>query len=201
MSAEGKIPVIFRPPSSVPCPPRGLAWVHPPRIIIYADDKTSREQLLGVLAHELGHILIMPQFEGIPRALNEGLATWASAPYFNAWLGNPSLDAAVRSYFTDATYLPLHQNYYLTDIYPGMEETSSESCISRREALYIEWASFLGYLIEQHGMEKIEELIAAVREPEMTEAGLAIRPADFEGVYGSSLNQLEAAWLRHVRAE
>jgi hypothetical protein len=196
-SAEQEVPVIFRPPSLAPCPPRGLAGSRPPRIFIYADDETSRDQILGVLAHELGHVLIMARFQQIPRALNEGLSTWASAQYFNAWQGILSLDAAVRSYLDDSTYLPLHQNYHLTDINPGAEG-SSDSCISRRETLYTEWASFLGYLIERYGMERLEKLIATVPDPEMTGRGVTVKPANFEAVYGSSLNQLEAAWLRHI---
>lgn len=192
------VQVTFLPPSSMPCPPRGLAATRPPRIFIYADDETSREQILGVLAHELGHILIMNRFRDIPRALNEGLATWASAPYFNRWQEIPSLDTAVRSYLQDSTYLPLHENYYLTGINPGAEEGSSESCITRRETLYIEWASFLDYMIEWRGMDKLEELTETVPDAERSDGEIIIKPADFEAVYGSSLNQLEAAWLHHL---
>jgi hypothetical protein len=193
------IRITFRPPSDMPCPPRGLASSRPPRIIIFADDQTSEEQILGVLAHELGHVIIMHRFERIPSAFNEGLATWGSVPYFNAWLGNTSLDAAVRSYLEDSTYLPLHKNYYMTSIYPGEEEGTSEGCITRRETLYIEWASFLGYLMDRYGVEKLEELIRSVPEMESTEEALVVKPADFEAVYGSSLNQLEAAWLRDLK--
>jgi len=198
LSTRNKIRVTFRPPSSQACPPRGLAAPRPARIFIYADDGTSRDQILGVLAHELGHILIMDRFRDIPRALNEGLATWASAPYFNAWLGYQSLDAAVRSTIEDGTYLPLHENYYLTDIYPGEDERTSEGCIDRRETLYTEWASFLDYLIERHGKDELETLIKTVPDPQMTDGELIIKPADFEAVYGNSLNQLEAAWLAHL---
>ncbi len=201
ISTEEKTQVTFRPPSSQPCPPRGLAAPRPPRIFIYADDGTSKEQILGVLAHEVGHILIAERFQDVPRALNEGLTTWASARSFTPWLGYPSLDAAVQSHVANGTYLPLHENYHLTDIYPGEEEGTSENCIARRETLYVEWASFLGYLIEQHGMEKLETLIETVPDPERTEEGTVVIPADFEGVYGSSLNQLEAAWLRHIGVE
>jgi hypothetical protein len=151
-----------------------------------------------VLAHELGHILIMDRFRGIPRAPNEGLATWASARYFNAWLGYASFESAVRSYVEDGTYLPLHENYTLTDIYPGEDERTSEGCIDRRETLYTEWASFLDYLIEQHGMDELETLIKSATDPQMTDDEIIIERADFEAVYGSSLNQLEAAWLRHI---
>jgi hypothetical protein len=195
---RGGIRITFRPPLDVSCPPRGLASPRPPRIIIFADDGTSRDQILGVLAHELGHVVIMHRFEDIPSALNEGLATWGSVPYFNAWLGNASLDAAVRSYLEDSTYLPLHENYYLTDIYPGEEEGTSEGCIERRETLYVEWASFLGYLIDHHGKDELETLIETVPDPERADGEIIIKPADFGAVYGSSLNQLEAAWLAHL---
>jgi hypothetical protein len=180
-SREQRIPVTFRAPPTVPCPPPGLASDRPTRIAIYTDDQTSRDQILRVLAHELDHILIMDRFDKAPRALNEGLATWASATYFSAWLGHRSLDAAVRSYVRDSTYLPLHQNCYRTGIDPG-SEGSSASCVSRRETLYVGWASFLGYLIEEHGMEKLQAVVLSVPEPEMTNADYAIKPADFEAV-------------------
>jgi hypothetical protein len=198
---RGGIRITFRPPSDMACPPRGLASARPPRIILFADDETSEEQILGVLAHELGHVVIMHRFERIPSAFNEGLATWGSVPAFNAWLGKASLDAAVRSYLEESTYLPLHENYYLTKIYPGEEEGTSEGCITRRETLYIEWASFLGYLMDRYGVERLEELIETAPEVERTEEATVFKAADFEAVYGSSLNQLEAAWLRHIEEQ
>jgi hypothetical protein len=197
---RGGIRITFRPPSDMACPPRGLASSHPPRVIIFADDQTTEEQILGVLAHELGHIVIMNRFERIPSTFNEGLATWGSVPYFNAWLGKPSLDAAVRSYVEDSAYLPLHENYYLTNIYPGEEQGTSEGCITRRETLYIEWASFIGYLMDEYGVEKLEKLIETAPDAERTDETVVFKAADFEGVYGNSLNQLEAAWLRHILA-
>jgi len=195
---RGGIRITVRPPSDMPCPPRGLASSRPPRIIIFADDQTTEEQILGVLAHELGHVVIMNRFERIPSAFNEGLATWGSVPYFNAWLGNASLDAAVKSYLEESTYLPIHENYYLTNIYPGEEQGTSEGCITRRETLYIEWASFLDYLMDQYGVQKLKEVIETAPDPERTDEAFVFKPAHFEAVYGSSLNQLEAAWLRHI---
>ena len=50
-------------------------------------------------------------------------------------------------------------------------------------------------------MEKLEELIETTPEAERTEEEHVVKPADFEGVYGRSLNQLEAAWLRHILVE
>lgn len=86
----------------------------------------------------------------------------------------------------------------MTNIYLGEEEGTSEGCITRRETLYIEWASFLDYLMKEYGVEKLEELIETTPEAERTEEEHVVKPADFEGVYGRSLNQLEAAWLRHI---
>jgi len=36
---------------------------------------------------------------------------------------------------------------------------------------------------------------------EVTDSKMIIRPPDYEGVYGSSFNQLEAAWLQHIMAQ
>lgn len=197
-STEKKIPVTFHRPSAEPCSPRGLVLYPPGLILIFADEQTSQEQILGVLAHEVGHILHLEgDFAGGTPALYEGLATWAASEYWNAWHGSPSLEASVMSYLAQDTFLPLYENY------EEVSQTStltSEACLARRDTLYTEWAAFIDYLIKQYGWEKLHTLFGM---PIFEERGneIIIKPPDFQGVYGSSLNQLEAAWLAYLMAE
>jgi hypothetical protein len=199
---EQKIALSFRPPSTAPCPARGLAMPgeSPPRIFIMADEQTSQAQLLGVLAHEVGHILHgASDLPAGNRALAEGLATWVSADYWNVWQGMPSLDERVRSYLENATYLPLYENYDLQSVYGDLGQAGTEDCLARRDILYTEWATFIDYLVEQYGRDKLHALFASPTVEER-EGMIIVTPPDFQGVYGSSLNQLEAAWLRQLTA-
>lgn len=202
-SSGQKIAVSFRPPSTEPCPARGLAMPgeSPPRIFIMADEQTSQEQLLGVLAHEVGHILHHAEnaLASGNSALSEGLATWAAEDYYNAWQGMPSFDDRVRSYVRDGVYLPLYENYELRNTYRD-ETISSEDCLARRDTLYTEWATFIDYLIEQYGWAKLRELYETP-DVDNRRGEIVIKPPDFESVYGHSLNQLEAAWLTQLATQ
>jgi hypothetical protein len=91
------ISVAFSPPASGYCAPRGIT-VHDqqPAIIIFADQMTSREQILAAFAHELGHVLIHQQYPGLNDiALDEGRATWAAGDYWTEWK-DTGMDDAVR---------------------------------------------------------------------------------------------------------
>jgi len=210
-TADLKIPVLFEPPTPSPlgCPTRGATLTAPvpdedtvPIIIIYADTNTSHEQVLGVLAHEIGHAL---QYTGSKQrlghtdlALNEGLATWAAGQYWNNWKGIADFDTGVRTYFEGAKYLSLHENYDLQIAYSG------EHCLESRDILYSEWASFIDFLLSEYGVERFEVLLGSptIKEAELpTGTVMQFIPADFESVYGLALNQLEAMWLVHINAQ
>jgi hypothetical protein len=199
-SLEGKIALSFRRPVAGPCSVRGLAKTWPtPQIYLYADQETSREQLLGVLAHEVGHIVHHYGFaENLSggSGFDEGLATWAAGQYWNEWHGTPSLQAGVRTYLEAGTYLPLYKHY---DVCGAKSETTKadEDCLERRDTLYTEWATLIDYLIEQHGRDKLLDLLRT-SSIESTETETIVKPPDYQAVYGRALNQLEAAWLEHI---
>jgi hypothetical protein len=199
-SIEGGIALSFRQPDTGSCPARGQAMTWPmPRIYIFADEDTSREQLLGVLAHEVGHILHKDGFaEDLSSGsmFDEGLATWAAGQYWNEWHGTPSLQARVRSYLEAGTYLPLYKHY---DAYgPYSEATKADGdCLERRDTLYTEWAAFIGYLLEGYGRDKLFDLLRT-SSIEHTETETILKPPDYQAVYGKALNQLEAAWLEDI---
>lgn len=202
LSTEKKILLTFRRPLNLTkltfhrssintCPQRGGASSD--LIYIYADEQTSQAQILGVLAHEVGHVLhAESDLADGTSALYEGLATWAAGNYWNNWHNSSSLDASVRDYLQQHTFLPLYENY---EIYTSVG--SGENCLARRDILYTEWAAFIDYLIAQYGWEKLHTLFGM---PTSEERGseIIIKPPDFQAVYGSSLNQLEAAWLENL---
>jgi hypothetical protein len=199
-STEAKIAVTFRRPSTEPCRARGLfVGERPYRIFIFADEQTSRDQLLGVLAHETGHYLhTVGDLPGTTWAFTEGIATWASGEYWNAWQNSPSLDASVQRYRERGQFLPLYENFQRPP-QPNPQATPSvnDDCLVLRDTIYTEWASFLDYLIQKYGWEKLPALFESP-DYERRRREIIMKPPDFQAVYGSSLNQLEAAWLEHL---
>jgi hypothetical protein len=193
-SIDGKIYLSFRKPSAVPCSPRGMTSWPTPMIIIYADENTSNKQLLGVLGHEIGHIIhfyILGNGSIGDAVLTEGLATWASGHYWNEWQGAQSFDERVRLYIDESRFIPLSQRA-LRIAY------QSEDCPIRRDIVYTEWASFVDFLIKRYGMEKLMVLLKTAPPTEFTGTELIERPADYYGVYGQSLDELQAAWLEYL---
>src|SRR5687767_11089734 len=55
---SSRVIVTFVKPELVNCPARGRTFVDKHIIQIFADEETSKEQILGVLAHELGHVFV-----------------------------------------------------------------------------------------------------------------------------------------------
>lgn len=198
--SEEKIWLAFDEPQDQACPIRGLASRgDPPMILIFADETYTEDYLFAVLAHEVGHAIPSEGFPGgLPNdlALTEGLATWAAGDYWDAWKDQPSLHALVRSYVEAGVYLPLHQTYTLPDVYPW-QEGADENCLARRDILYSQWGSFVGYIVEQYGWEKAHQLFESARS-ESQEDQIVDYPTDYPGVLGKALNQLEVEWLDFV---
>lgn len=187
-----KVIVIFVPPNSGNCAPRGTTFhEQQPIVVIFADKDTSKEQILGVLAHELGHVFIHQKYENLSDvALNEGMATWAAGNYWKGWKGL-DFNSGVIAFVNDKTYLPLSQNFDMSKAY----DNDSPDCIIHRDILLTELASFLDYLIQNYGLEKLSALFD-VRQPELTNNQRIIYPPNFKDVYNLEFNQLEYEWLK-----
>ena len=175
------------------CPPRGLAVPGLPHYAsrIAADVETPQVQVLAVAAHELGHQVASVRFAGRPAdgLLNEGVATLWAQEYVIAWLGWPSLDEVVRTFVIEGTYIPFDQR---GDLVPWAGLTADE-CWARRDTLYGQYGSFVGFLSQEYGMEAVGRLWASMPPP----PGPPLGPPspDYEGVYGKSLEALEREWL------
>jgi hypothetical protein len=203
LSEEPLTVIIARPtaPVDAGCTVRGIAlYGDPPQIKVFADSTVSEAYFWGVLSHETAHMIHAEGLAGFSRhqPLTEGLATWNSASYWAAWMGADSLDDLVRGYLASGEYLPLYENYDLALAYNGPD------CLHYRDILYSEWASFTGYLIDEYGFGRYGALMdSAPPEPRRDDdlgRVTVMRPADFEGIYGLALNQLEARWLARLRA-
>jgi hypothetical protein len=190
-SISEKALVMFLPPRSGKNPARGISFHElPPVIVIFADQYTGEEQLLAVLAHELGHILLHQKYQEISDlALDEGLATWAAGNYWQDWQG-ADFDSAIRASIQNGTYLPLFENYYLEKAY----ENSSPDFMLHRDMLLTEWASFLDFLIQNYGTETLSSLVDT-KLSELDDGQRTIYPPNYIDVYGLEFNQLEYQWL------
>ncbi|MCH8309374.1 MAG: hypothetical protein IIB17_02610 [Chloroflexi bacterium] len=180
-----------------------------------ADQQTGSAQIYAVAAHELGHLVAKGRFgsklaDGV---ISEGVATWAAEDPWLAWLGFNSFDSAVRTIVSDGAYIPFSEAFE-----SEISGLSVDECWESRNIQYTEWASFVGYLIEEYGMDTLARLWDTGKEPRQTSVRIrgtgsgppAIAPLlsstpssedmippklDYQGVYGKSLEELELEWL------
>jgi hypothetical protein len=148
-----------------------------------------------VLAHEIGHAVHFKGFGDGPKGdtvITEGLPTWAAGKYWEEWQGG-SPDANVRAFKQAGTLMPLYQAVAALQDPPIGGATQQGTCL--RDVAYNEWGSFVGYLIGQGGVAKLQALWESAPPATGNPADLARPLLDYEGVYGQPLDQLEKAWL------
>ncbi len=178
-----RVSLLVVPAEAAPaaCPPRAAALPARRRIVLFAGPETLEPRALAAfLAHELGHQLTFDRWGalGADRRLTEGLATWAAEPYWLAWRGWASLDAAVADLLATQALAPL--------------TTAPHGCLvaAERDVYYSVWASFVDYLLRHYGWER---LAAALTLPPAGEG-----EADYRGAFGHSLAELACAWEREL---
>ena len=197
-------PITLRPGQ---CPVRGLAVTGqsslPLPIWVVADDETAADQVIAVAAHELAHHAGRARFDGTGnRLLGEGLATWLAQDSWLGWHGWDSLDEAVRGFLSAGTFVPFAQRAER----PG--QASDAGCLARRDTLYTEFASFVGFLIDKYGVGRFEELMDTMPITTITLGPGTPTPSpapapmpDYRAVYGMSLEELEQEWLRLLMSQ
>jgi hypothetical protein len=192
------ITVTFQVPAPGNCKVRGAAAPSPgaPAIQIFADEDTPLAQILGVLAHESGHLfqwLVVAKGSVGFLLFNEGFASWAAKDRWVAMIDMPSLQGAVATYLEDGRYIPLLETSELREtIYPIAGRRAANDCVARRDVMYTEWGAFIEYLVTEFGRETMYEFI---RASTAARADPSLPTEQYTTYFGRTLEQLEGAWL------
>ncbi len=157
------------------CGLHGIAYTEQRTVQVFTCANLPRYRTVTIVAHEFVHQLAHdrygPAHLQADMILLEGLATWGAGSY---WLGeHPDFAAFVRQYKNNGALLPLATSYVGRPI-------------SDMNQLYYQWGSFVAFLIEIYGREVFDALyVTGNRAP---------GSADYTGVYGKSLADLEQEW-------
>lgn len=185
LAVTAPIVVTVQTPAASSCAARGVAEGDAGRIGLFADARTPRAQLLAVFAHETVHILHFVAVGDVrDPTLGEGFANWAILPYWSAWQGFPSFEDAVRTYQADGRFVSL-------------DNPPADCTILRRDVIYNQRASFVGYLIATYGLDRLLAASATGLRAPGSSLGVV---AEYEAVYGKGFAQLIEDWLAWVRA-
>ncbi len=161
------------------CDIHGIAYTTERTVQVYTCPDLPRTRAVNILAHEFVHQLAQDRYGDrhlhADMILLEGVATWGAGDY---WLsGQPSFAAFVRPWAVAGSTLPLATSYVGRPV-------------GDMNTLYYEWGSFVEFLINVYGRDRFDVLyITGHSDP---------GSADYQGVYGKSLDQLEAEWKNWV---
>ncbi len=156
------------------CMLRGLARTDQRVLEVVTCNDLPQRRVINIAAHEFVHQLAHDRYGAVHMQSDlimlEGIATWGAGSY---WLGgSPSFRAFVRDNYR-ANLMPLATHYRGRSIH-------------EMNQLYYQWASFVEFLLETHGRERLDALaVTGNRQP---------GSGDYVGVYGVPLGELEQAW-------
>ncbi len=161
---------------------RGMAYTAERRAELFYRPGEDSNRAITIAAHELGHHLEAQRYgEDVQRRadtiLHEGMATWIAA---DRWL--PMCEATTwrqRARQLQGTGIPLRL-------------LSAER--SGADNAYELWASFVDFLAERYGWDKLDALYASGR-------GRAPGSANYEKILGKSLDELADDWRDWVNQE
>jgi hypothetical protein len=161
---------------------RGMAYTAEQRAALFYRPAEDPGRALTIAAHELGHHLEAQRYgEDVQRRadtiLHEGMATWIAA---DRWL--PMCEATTwrqRARQLHNAGVPLR---LLTAERSGADNA------------YELWASFVDFLAERYGWDKLDALYASGR-------GRAPGSANYQKILGKSLDELADEWRNWVNQE
>jgi hypothetical protein len=176
----GRVSIRFEPPQSGECAIRGLTLSNQRTIRLFYAPGSNPKNIVRILAHELFHQLQHDYYgetdhRKADNMLLEGMATWGSRSYNLNEAGVPIYHADVKRVQAEGELLPLTTNLV------------ADCRTTTRVNIYNQWASFVEFLLKEHGRESFDALY---RSSSSREAG----SADYRGVYGKTLSQLDAEW-------
>jgi hypothetical protein len=137
--------------------------------------------------HELTHV-VSHKIGDPPALFNEGLAVFMQRG--SQWEGK-DVDAICEEYLSKGNLIPLTELVGYTDI--GPEE-------SKPEISYPEAGSFIKFLVQAFGMEKLKTLYGRLKntnDPQQQNENIKI----IEKIYSKSLAYLERDWIAHLRTQ
>ncbi|HJZ46148.1 MAG TPA: hypothetical protein VKE41_03245 [Roseiflexaceae bacterium] len=175
----GRVALSFEPAQRGPCALRGLTLSHQRIIRLYYAPDTPQERVLAVVAHELAHELQHDYYgwaahQKSDLILLEGQATWASSQDALDTQGRPSWQSAAEQALAEGRLLPLDVSL------------EADCRTATRNSAYTGWASFVAFLMRD-GRERFDALYRSSR-------GHRPGSADYTGVYGKSLHELDQEW-------
>lgn len=159
---------------------RGMAYTSENRIEVYFNADEDPAKAATIAAHELAHHLQHQRYgkeahQRADRLLLEGQATWISGV---RWLSEYNAESwRRRAKQINESGVPL--------ILAGAESYGADNA-------YELWASFVSYLVKFYGMENFDALYASGR-------GRGVGSADYQGVYGKSLQDLADEWREYIQ--
>lgn len=159
----------------------GAAYGEKVQLISYLDRNYTGIETWSYFTHEGTHALaqdlLLPKEEGGPDGvLVEGLAVWASDGHYR----QEPIDPWVAALATSPEYIPL-ADLRAGPFYDFQHEIS-----------YLQGGSFVKFLVEQYGLEKLKELYGlATGEAEHDEALV-------QRLYGQNYAGLEGRWLEQL---
>jgi hypothetical protein len=193
--SEEKTAVVFACQETTLCSLNGQSrWDETqPTITIFSYKGIPREQVMYVSAHEIAH-LIQWEYNGegtVDPILVEGWATLTAESYLIDWIGIRSIDQQVQTSIKENQYVKINK--------PGLWDQmyTNADCLDIRQSMYIEWASFVGYIINTYGADKLMESmsISSSSTRSASDPGQFIGTGEYEAVFGKSLQELERDWL------
>lgn len=136
-------------------------------IFLSKDSIKDKNNLSGIFAHELGHIIDSKLIDSLFCFGNmyweEGFASWAAGKYYLQWQGYQNYDSAIAEIISSNRFYNI-KNIYGESIRPAKQ----------RDVIYMEWASFIDFLIDKYGLEKsliLSSLFASIGKEMSTQDG------------------------------
>ncbi len=160
----------------------GAAYGDKVQLISYLDRNYTGVETWSYFTHEGTHALaqdlLQPKEEGggPDGVLVEGLAVWVSGGHYR----QEPLDAWATVVAASDDYIPL-ADLRAGPFYDFQHETS-----------YLEGASFVKYLVDNYGLEKLKELYGLATGEGAHDRALALR------LYGKSYEELDVEWLDYL---
>jgi hypothetical protein len=163
------------------CALSGIAYTDIRRVEVFTCNAIGCERAIAILAHEYVHQLQHDRYGSrhlsADLILSEGMATWGAGVY---WLGeHPDFRRYVRAQRTNGISYPLATHY-------------AGRGVAVMNALYYQWASFVEFLIDRYGRERLDAVY-------VTGAGTP-GSADYRAVYGKDVATLEQEWIAWLEA-